>query len=215
MRYSQKRSNRSFHLSLVHLIVLLVFLVLLALVKMNEAKAYNESGQIRADILLIKDDGSPAVLRFIKRAQRRQHSRDLFVEVFKAMKRGELTRLSGCVSVQVRLSGAHFSSGQVFKEHRYPNSNYVPRPVSTRRVSYGRNGFTIQGCHGYASVEMPYGLFGPRTRSFIRVVGRETSFPRPSYKNVLPTPAGEWQRAVDRSWQWMGFVIFVRPRERR
>ena len=195
------------------LIVVLAFIALVAFVSV--AKAYNESGRIRADILLIKDDGSPAVLAFIKRAQRRQHSRDLFVDAFKAMKRGELKRLTGCVSVQVRLTGANFSSGQVFKEHRYPNSSYVPKPASTRRVAYGPNGFTVQGCHGYASVDMPYNLLGPRTRSFIRVIGRETSFPRPSYHNVLPTPSGEWQSAVDRSWQWMGFILFVRPRERR
>lgn len=199
-------------ISTILVIILLAAPAVAQDVRATDWPGYNAPDRVRADILILRDDGSPAVRELISRMQAGLNSRDVFSEAFRAVQRGELRRMPGCVSVRMTLSGA-ILSGRYF-EYRYPDSSKpedLARP-QTVLPAQGPESFVIQGCDGYASLDMPYDA--AQVQSLVTemsIIGHQVSFPTAQHDGFLRTEPGEWARFVQREEQWAGFVFIVRP----
>lgn len=173
-------------------------------------RGYNADERLRVDVLVVKRDEMLAdAVQEALRTATPEAFRALSPRAFSRVQNGRLERADGCIPIRVAFRNPA-QTEKPFFQYRYADTN---TPAEPRRVLPAHeNGehagaFDIEACHGYASLDVPYGYIREATFAEVSAPGTKTFFPR-SGNSVRGVP-GELYELVQDDKQYSLWLVVL------
>lgn len=170
---------------------------------------YNAEERLRIDVLVVKRDTDiTETVQDALRAATPEAFSSLGPHAFSRVQNGTLERADGCIPIQVAFRNPA-QTNEPFFQYRYADTDSPERPRSVFRVHEQERPatFSIEACHGYASLDVPYGAIREATFAEVSAPRTTTFYPRP--ENTVRGKPGELYELVQADKQYSLWLVVL------